>query len=208
MLRIALGRVRDLMALRLPTEPTNGTAVVRQGLDQFSVQDNSIEYDSDMRAAAGPPRIDHFHPVYHLDAEAVVGGRNLAATELTSYRYLVQEGAGKLSMAEIRVDATHNATGMTMRSYGPYAEAIIGGLAQVERLPAIATGSYELRVLQCPEIFLVALWLKGDQGVPDILYPLTPAPQGFQPERPYAADEFLTVARSLIQALIAAHASP
>jgi hypothetical protein len=87
---------------------------------------------------------------------------------------------------------------MTMRSYGLYAEAIIGGLAQVEKLPAVATGSYELRVLQCSEIFLVALWLKGDQGAPDILYPLAPAPHGFQPERPYSADEPLKIARSLI----------
>jgi hypothetical protein len=193
------------MALRLPTEPINGIAVVRQELDQFSTQDNPIEDDRVVREAVDPLRIDRLHPVYHLDTAA--DGRNLDTAELTGYRYLVQEATGELSIAEIHVDAAHNATRMTMRSYGPYVEAISQGLAQVEKLPAVATGSYELRLLQCPVIFLVALWLKGDQGEPDILYPLAPAPQGFEPEHPYSADEFQKIARSLVQARLAAHAA-
>src|SRR4051812_26702369 len=183
------------MALRLPAEPINGVAVVRQGLDQFSTQDNPREDDRVVQKAANPLRIDRVHPVYHL-GEAVAGGRNLDTAELTGYRYLVQEGTGELSTAEIHVDAAHNAMRMTMRSYGPYAEALSRGLTQVEKLPAVATGSYELRVLQCSAIFLVALWLKGDQGEPDILYPLAPAPEGFEPEHPYSADEFLKIVRS------------
>jgi hypothetical protein len=124
------------MALRLPTEPINGIAVVRQELDQFSTQDNPIEDDRVVREAVDPLRIDRLHPVYHLDAETAADGRNLDTAELTGYRYLVQEATGELSIAEIHVDAAHNATRMTMRSYGPYAEAISQGLAQVEKLPA------------------------------------------------------------------------
>jgi hypothetical protein len=63
---------------------------------QFSTPDNPKDDDSALRAAAGPLRIEHLHPVYHLE-EAVAGGRNLDAAELTGYRYLVQEGAGELS---------------------------------------------------------------------------------------------------------------
>ena len=193
------------MALRLPTEPTDGIAVVRQELDQFSTQDDPLEDAGVAREAVDPLRIDRLHPVYHLDSEAAADGRNLDTAELIGYRYLVQEGTGELSTAEIHVDAAHNATSMTMRSYGPYAEALSRGLTQVEKLPTVATGSYELRVLQCSAIFLVSLWLKGDQGQPDILYPLAPAPEGFEPEHPYSADEFLKIARSLVQARIAAN---
>jgi hypothetical protein len=192
-------------------EPRNGLAVVRQGLNRFSMQDNPVqdipvEDASAARLAADPLQIDHLHPVYHLVLGPDGGERNLDVAVLTGFRYLVREAAGELSFVEIRVDAAHNATRMTMRGYGRYAEAIIAGMAKVEKLPAVATGSYELRVLHCSAIYLVALWLKGDQGAPDILYPLAPAPPGFQAERSYSADEFLNLARSLAQARAAAHA--
>jgi hypothetical protein len=77
---------------------------------------------------------------------------------------------------------------MTKRIYGSYAEAVVGRLEQVEKLPEVAARTYELRVLECPGISL-ALWLKGDQGAPDILLPLSLAAGEFHPDRPYSAED-------------------
>lgn len=102
---------------------------------------------------------------------------------------------------------THGAAGMamTMQIYGAYAETLQKALAQVEKLPAVASGVYELRVLHCRATFLVALWLKGGNGAPDIVWPLAPAPREFRPDHPYSTADFLDVVRPLVQARIAAH---
>jgi hypothetical protein len=195
------------MIFRVPTVPSDGIDVVREGLGRFSAPDTAIIAGSARHTADESPRIDHPHPVYELDAQAVAGGGTLDTARLTGFRYVVEEGAGPASFAELRVDAADPAPRMTMRGYGLYAEALIGGLAQVEKLPAVAAGSYELRVLRCSAIYLVALWLRGEQGAPDIVYALAPAPQGIEPGHPYSADEFMKIVRPLVQARTTAFAA-
>jgi hypothetical protein len=143
-----------------------------------------------------------------VGAEIALNGRGLDAAELVGFRYIVHAADGELSVAEIRVDATPGAPPMTMtkRIYGSYAKALAGRLDEVEKLPEVAARTYELRVLECPGISL-ALWLKGDQGAPDILWPLSPAASEFHPDRPYSADEYLNIVRPMIQARVADEAA-
>ena len=207
------------MAIKLANEPKGGADIVRKGLGRFTIPANPItlsdsalaaltDGSSALKAAQGPD-IDLFHPVYDLDAGDVVAGGTLEAAKLTGFRYLVRRGEGELSAAEVRAGASHGGTPatMTMRIYGPYAKAVKDGLAQLERLPSVSTGAYELRVLHCRAIFVAALWLKGDHGARDILWPLPSAPHEFRPDHPYSAEEFLNIVRPLIQARVAAHAA-
>ena len=202
------------MTITRANEAPTGIEFVRQGLDRFSVPTDARLNESSASTArsaveaADGPRIDHYHPVYDLGAEIALNGRGLDAAELVGFRYIVHAADGELSAAEIRTDATPGAPPMTMtkRIYGSYAEAVVGRLEQVEKLPEVAARTYELRVLECPGISL-ALWLKGDQGAPDILWPLSPAAGEFHPDRPYSADEFLDIVRRMIQARVADQAA-
>jgi hypothetical protein len=206
------------MAITQTNGPPDGVDVIRQGLARFATLSDGIPTDSSAavaavsgaaRRAAGGPQVDLFHPVYDLDGADVAKGRNLDAAALIGFRYIVGSGTGQLSAAEVRGDATHSAAGMTMtmQIYGSYADTLKRSLAEVERLPAVASGTYEFRVLHCRAIFLVALWLKGAHGAPDILWPLPPAPREFRPDHPYSGAEFMDIARPLVQARIAAHAA-
>ena len=202
------------MTITRANEAPTGIEFVRQGLDRFSLptdarlNESSASTARSAAEAADGPRIDHYHPVYDLGAEIAFNGRGLDAAKLVGFRYIVHAADGELSAAEIRADATPGAPPMTMtkRIYGSYAEAVVGRLEQVEKLPEVAARTYELRVLECPGISR-ALWLKGDQGAPDILWPLSPALGEFHPDRPYSAEEFLDIVRRMIQSRVADQAA-
>jgi hypothetical protein len=205
------------MAITHTNGPPDGVDAVRQGLARFAMPGDAISTDNSAaavasvdaaaRPVAGGPQVELFHAVYDLDATDVAKGGTLEAAEPIGFRYIVGAGTGQLSAAEVHGDATQSAASMTMtmQIYGPYAETLQKSLAQAEKLPAVASGTYELRVLHCRAIFLVALWLKGSKGAPDILWPLPPAPREFRPDHPYSSTEFLDIVRPLVQARIAAH---
>jgi hypothetical protein len=205
------------MAITQTNGPPQGVEAVRNGWAGFAMPDDGISVDGSgaavasvdaaARGVAAGPHLELCHAVYDLDAADVAKPGALEAAGLVGLRYIVGAGTGQLSAAEVHGDPTQGATGMTMamRIYGPYAETLQKSLAQAEKLPAVSSGTYELRVLHCRAIFLVALWLRGSQGTPDILWPLPPAPPPFRPDHPYSGAEFLDIARPLVQARLAAH---
>jgi hypothetical protein len=191
------------MVLHFRTQPADGIARVKAELGRFSMPSEGLAADDNLRDAANAPdaadatRVDRFHPVYVLPAGAVFGERPLESAERRGYCYLVKEGS---TLSAAFTGDNHD---VVMRSYGPYAEGVARALAEVEKISDVAAGSYEVRVLRCPAIFLSALWLKPDRGEHDILYPLAPAPDGIRAEHAYPPDEFARTVRSLIEKRVA-----
>jgi len=81
-------------------------------------------------------------------------------------------------------------------------------LDQLAKLNQVRAGSYEVRLLRFSAILLMAIWLKSDTGDPDIIYPLAPAPDVLQADKPCSADDFLKAIMPVAKARAAKKASP
>ena len=76
---------------------------------------------------------------------------------------------------------------------GPFVAATAEALEIAEQLD----GDYELRVLNIPSVYVVALWLYADSG--SILIPMSPAPSGLTANQPYDEPSFTEALRPLAE---------
>jgi hypothetical protein len=177
------------MPLHFAAPPANGTTLVQAGLNRLSTRTSPLSgtvVDFSTLELAQP------HAVYDLRVPDIVAGRGLASATLTGFRYLVTGGGANVAAAEVLADAAGTATLLANINYGPFVEATAQALKQVAALPSVGAASYEVRLLRCSPIYLMALWLKPDSGTGDIIYPLAPAPPGLQAGRSYSAADFIS----------------
>ncbi len=184
------------MPLRFAAELTNGTALVRGGLNRISTRTSPLSgrnIDFDALQIAEP------HAVYDLRADAVANGGGLDSAVLSGFRYLIASGGAAVAAAEVQADDARNATLLANLNYGPFVEATAQALPRVARLAPVSAESYEVRVLRFAAIGLMSLWLKPDSGGADIIYPLAPAPVGLRADQPYSGDDFIQAVLPLAQ---------
>lgn len=144
-------------------------------------------------AAPGLPgetaRVDESLPLYLISSV----GADSPSTQLTGWCFLLTEGEQTSGMAH--VVATSGDWEYSHTNGGPYAPSAHRCLRSAETLSA----PYEPRLLAVPELYMVALWLRGlgpampqDSLAPaDLLVPLSPAPPGITPELPQRVDGLL-----------------
>ena len=130
------------------------------------------------------------HPVYFVPLDALAEGKLLNAARQTSWRYLLVQDNAAVAEAEISA-GSRRAKGAKSRSLdfvsltqGPFASATVDALAAAERLPQVARENYELRLLNIPAVYFVALWLHGAKD--DILIPMGNPPVGLKRNEPYS----------------------
>ena len=182
------------MTLHFATEPTNGSALVQQGMHKLSKRPNPLSGRAvDFSALAVQPP----HAVYDLRADAVAGG--LESATASGFRYLVEGNGTNIAAAEVHAEATGTATLLANINFGPFVDATAKALAQVATLPSVQAGSYEVRLLRFSAIALMALWLKPDAGGADIIFPLAPAPDGLHAGQSYSEADFLKAILPLAQ---------
>ena len=184
------------MPLRFAAEPTNGTALVRGGLNRLSTRTSPLSgrnVDFDALQIAEP------HAVYDLRADAIANGGGLDSAVPSGFRYLIASGGATVAAAEVQADDARNATLLANLNYGPFVEATAQALPRVAALAPVGAETYEARDLRFAAIGLMALWLKPESGGADIIYPLAPAPAGLQANQPYNGDDFIQAIRPLAQ---------
>lgn len=184
------------MPLHFATEPKNGTALVREGMNKLSRRTSPLSARAVDFSAI---QVNQPHAVYDLRADAVASGGGLAFARPSSIRYLVDSASAHLAAAEVLLDVNGSATLLANLNYGPFVEATAQALLKLATLAAVSQGSYEVRLLRFSAIGLMALWLKSDSGAADIVYPLAPAPAGLQAEYSYSVDDFIKAILPLAQ---------
>lgn len=130
------------------------------------------------------------HPVYTLGLRALVKGEGVDAAELTGWRYLVQRGEKTVASAELHgTGAGADPRGLEVNE-GPFVRATETAIEEVTQLPHLADATYELRLLRIPAVYVVAIWLKADDGGGgDLLVPIGATPPEVEAGRPYSPDE-------------------
>ena len=86
---------------------------------------------------------------------------------------------------------------------GPYVAATATAIDELERLPEVAAGDYELRLLKVPALHVAAAWLVGGHR---LVVPLAPAPSFLEAGHRYTEEEFVAALREPAQRALASQA--
>lgn len=128
------------------------------------------------------------HPVYELSLSDLANGNGVAAARLIAWRYLLASATGGAIAAEVHVDPGG------AHEFGSLNEGLfVGDTIQATRRAdgdaTFANGSYELRLLRIPALYVVALWLKDQTGLEDRFIPIGTVFPPLSPGRAYRTDE-------------------
>ena len=142
------------------------------------------------KVADAPIVVSSTHPVYVAGASDVVAERVLANARLVAWRALVSAGTA-LAAAEVSP-----AGELASVTEGPFVEGTSAALDVARRVDG------ELRLLRIPAVYVVALWVHGDDGS-DVLIPVAPAPPPLAANDPVSEAAFIAALRPLAEQVIA-----
>ena len=77
-------------------------------------------------------------------------------------------------------------------NHGPFVASTVEGVGRAEALDAVQQEDFELRVLEVPGLYTVALWLHGPR---DLLMPLPPTRGRLEPHVVYEEGEVIELLR-------------
>ena len=188
------------MAIIVRNIPRRGAAVLAAHITGLVRQK---KMPSGMTVEMRPEELSHSepHPVYVATLDDLVAGKLLAGAKQTSWRYLLVQGDAPVAEAELAAArrGKQRAKGEDLEflglTHGPFTRATVDALSAAEQLPQVARADYELRLLKVPAVYLVALWLHGDDQ--DILVPVGDPPAGLERNKPYSEQEILVALRDV-----------
>jgi hypothetical protein len=136
------------------------------------------------------------HRVYTLGLDAFME-RGLEGAVFTGWRFLVADRDRVIASAELAGDSGES----PLLNGGPYVTSTAAVIDELERLPEVTAGDFELRLLKVPALHVVAAWLAGDQ---QLAVPLAPSPGFLESGRPYSEPDFAEALRGPAQRVLAA----
>jgi len=138
------------------------------------------------------------HRIYTAGLDVLLE-RGVAGAVQTGWRYLVADQERIVASVELAGDAGES----PLLNGGLYVASTAAAIDELERLPEVAAGDFELRLLKVPGLHVVAAWLAGRPG---LVRPLSPAPGFLEAGRSYTEEEFAAAVREPARRVLAAEA--
>jgi hypothetical protein len=134
-------------------------------------------------AAADPSKLSVAlpHKVYTVDADAIAQGGKLDRARLVEWRFLILDGQSPVAAVELSCDEQGRNLKFAGLNTGPFVAGTRDAVLHAEGLDAVKNGSYELRALRLPSVYVMALWLKDLVGENDLLLPFGPSSHAVAP---------------------------
>lgn len=129
-----------------------------------------------LRSATGPLQLTEPHQVFTLGLSDLAAGKGLDAAKPTGWRYLVQEGDNVLASAETVAVGPADEQVFSAFNEGRFVASSVNAMRAAREFPEVKQGNFELRLLNVPGLYVLALWLHNAQGKGDFLVPLAPSP--------------------------------
>lgn len=139
-----------------------------------------------LRGATGPLQLTEPHQVFTLGLTDLAAGKGLDAAKPTGWRYLVQEDDKVLASAET-VAGPGGEQVFSAFNESRFVASSASAIRAVREIPEVEQGGFELRLLNVPGLYVLALWLHDAQRDGDLLVPLAPSPVETPAGRPVAA---------------------
>ncbi|MBN9133511.1 MAG: hypothetical protein J0H48_09130 [Nitrosospira multiformis] len=162
------------MALIAPKPPRQAADAVHS---TFLALNKSRAFKSPaLRSATGPLRLTEPHEVFTLGLDDLAAGKGLEVAKPTGWRYLVQEDDKVLASAESVAVGPANEHVFSAFNEGSFVASSASAIRAAREIPEVEQGGFELRLLNVPGLYVLALWLHGARGKDDLLVPLAPSP--------------------------------
>jgi hypothetical protein len=195
------------MPLRVAEAPRSALAEVRSTLNEFAKRG---QFRTPALARAKPEQLTLAvpHPVYTLSLQDVIDGRRVREARLVAWRYLVEVDRQGVASAEVIAESGGRPPRFSQFNEGPFVQSTAAAIDELQRTPEIEKAAFELRALQIPALYVVALWLVEPSGEQDLIRPLEPAPSYLEPERLDPEADFLEQLREPARTQLAFDSSP
>jgi hypothetical protein len=107
---------------------------------------------------------------------------------------------GDRAVAAAVIDAPEGKSRMQFShvNSGPFVEETVNAVSQAEGLEAVARGDYEVRLLNIPALYVMALWLHGEAD--DLLLPMPPTNESLDAKKVYTPSDLLKRLKRAAQA--------
>jgi hypothetical protein len=178
------------MALIAQIPPRATRKACREGLAEM------IRYH---RVPKDLPKLDTPQQIYILSLQDIVQGKGIGDPKPMVWEFLI----GAASGPAVAICVAHPAPGqlprMTSVTRGPAPAEALEATRQVEKLPQVQAGNYELRRLRIAGLSMGAFWLRSLGRGPDLAVPYHALDQELEKMRAYPMDEFLAVVRPLAE---------
>jgi hypothetical protein len=173
------------MALIAPEPPKQAADAVHSTFLELNM--NRAFRSPALRSATGPLQLTEPHQVFTLGLTDLAAGKGLDAAKPTGWRYLVQEDDKVLASAESVAVGSANEHVFSAFNEGSFVASSASAIRAVREIPEVEQSGFELRLLNVPGLYVLALWLHGAQGKDDLLVPLAPSPVETPAGKPVAA---------------------
>lgn len=182
------------MGLSLPKPPMKGPDIIRTALG--SLIDSTDSAAADMAIGGTLDVVDFAapHRMYFVGLEDVANGNVLSNAKLIGWRYILIRGDAPFAAAELGVDDSGGGLEFSQLNRGPFVGSTIEGVGLAENLDAVRNNNYEPRLLKIPSLYIIALWLYG-QNSEDIIIPLPPTRPELKAYDSYTEEAFTTAIR-------------
>lgn len=118
------------------------------------------------------------HQVYSVGLDGITETTVASGARPTSLRYIILRGETPEAAAELTLDENGRVSDFSHINRGPFVASTIAGIAVAEELETKLQQEYELRLLSIPSLYLMAVWLVGEE---DLFIPLDPVPDALKP---------------------------
>lgn len=176
------------MALVKPTPSDDTARAYREGLAEL------IELG---RAPAGLPAAEYPQQVFVLALQDAARSTGLEQAKPVFWQFLL----GSASEPAYAADVAHPPPGrppkMTSLARGPLIAKSIRASQEVEALPQVRAGNYELRRLFIAGLSIRAFWLKSLEDKSDLAVPYHALAEELKAMQPYRMVEFMSIIRPL-----------
>ena len=176
------------MPLRIVEPPLAARESLRRALDAIV----------ERSPGTGDLELGDLHGIYGLTVAELDAGLALDTARLLGWRCLARLRGQVVASAEVDADDT----GLAHVDQGPLARSTAGSIEEMRARPEVEQGSFEIRLLRIPALYLVALWLKDLGGPGDLFEPLSPVGSTLEEGRLYSTDELTALIRRPVAAVI------
>jgi hypothetical protein len=185
------------VALTFAKPPSGTQTVLTRGLAMVrSSQQLNLLGGAALTVPSAPTAMKP-HPVYSLGLDDLAAGKGLDTAKLVAWRYLLTDNNQVRQAAEVLSDASGGAG-----TFGSISSGHIAGVEQaftlVEGLADVQTGTYEVRALRVPALYVMALWIHSTvSGAMDHFIVLPPTFPPLQTNQDYSASDFLALLQGM-----------
>ncbi|MBV8751366.1 MAG: hypothetical protein JO328_00715 [Hyphomicrobiales bacterium] len=181
------------MPIEFPQPPEQARALAEGGVSAAidSAREHRISPRLTTAAADRSPALSRPHATYNLTPHDIAERRPLAAARLTAWRFLIASAGEPLAAGEVDLDGAGHPISFASLNIGPFVGSTLSALETAEKMPEVANGRYEARLLRIPEMYVMALWLKPRNAGDGIVVPLNPAPPALLARHAYDEAGFL-----------------